>query len=146
MSAPRNSTSPAKRFFAATLAGIAAPLVVITALAICFGNLPTAANLLGLLPLSLMLSLLSVAPWFILQREALATRWFVSIVIPVGLAIDASAILMLLEAHSNSYSSAAVTHYNGWFVVGNGIWAMVVSLAAASVSHWLLPSQSANKS
>ena len=129
------SSSSAKRFFAATLAGLTAPLLVVFALAICFGNLPTASNLLSLLPLSAMFSLLSVAPWFVLKNEDVATRWFVSILIPVGLAVDASALMMLLEYHN--HTAATAMHYDGWFVLANGIWAMVVSLSAASVSYKL---------
>ncbi|CAN5232117.1 hypothetical protein BH11CYA1_BH11CYA1_35760 [soil metagenome] len=142
-----NTLSSAKRFFAATLAGMAAPLLVVTLLALCFGKPPTAALLLSLLPLSAMFSLLSVAPWFILKNEQITTRWFVSLLIPVGLAVDASALMMLLEYHAhasgaNSGASAATSlHYDGMFVVANGIWAMVVSLAAAGLSHWFVKGQ-----
>jgi hypothetical protein len=118
------------RFVASALAGVAAPTLAFSLLALCLGVLPPLALLLGTLPMSALMSLLATACWFIGPSESKLTRWIVGLFIPVALAFEASAFLMLINSGSNS-------RFDGWFVVGNVAWALVASVAAIATADRL---------
>lgn len=129
---PPLSTSypPVMRFVISTLAGIAAPALLVTLLALCFGHLPPLSLLFGTLPLSAMLALLTSGSWLSGSGESRLTQWLVSMIITVGITFEASVLLVWINiGHTSRFHTA--------FVVANVIWASTVWLASSLASHRL---------
>lgn len=119
---------PTVRFFSSVLVGIFAPIAVLFSLGLCLGGILPLHLLLATIPLSALLSLLAAAPWPALSSESVATRWFVSLIIPVGAIFDVAAFLALFSQNSR---------YDTAFVVGNVIWALLAAGSTAATAHWL---------
>lgn len=120
--------NPFLRFASSVLAGILAPMAVLTLIGLGAGSLPPLHLLLATIPLSAFLALLAAAPWPALSNESIATRWFVSLIIPVGALFDVSAFLALFSSDSR---------YDAAFVVFTVIWALLAAGATAWTAHWL---------
>lgn len=119
---------PTVRFFSSVLAGIFAPMAVLFSVVLCLGAILPLHLLLATIPLSAFLALLAAAPWPALSNESIATRWFVSLLIPVGALFDVSAFLALFSNNSR---------YDAAFVVFNVIWALLAAGSTAATAHWL---------
>lgn len=103
-------------------------MAVLTLIGLGAGSLLPLHLLLATIPLSAFLALLAAAPWPALSNESIATRWFVSLIIPVGALFDVSAFLALFSNNSR---------YDAAFVVFNVIWALLAAGATAWTAHWL---------
>lgn len=120
---------PAARFLCSAAVGTFAPAVVLALVALCFGAVPTPSILLSTLPLSLLLATLAALSWPILRSESTATRYFVSIFLPTGMAFCATALLNILGGPQGRFDTS--------FIVFNVIWALIASCPAAVVYHIL---------